>query len=85
MSENQMDNFKGFSLFLDQDSALRTRNRAVILSNIAEDHTNKEKRITPKGASLMMGYFAAIPKEERQPVAKSFAVEMNRRGFAVTQ
>lgn len=85
MNANQMDEFKGFSLFNDQQEPLRTRNRAVVLSNIAEDHTNKEKKISPKGASIMMGYFSAIPKEERSNAAKMFADEMTRRGFAVVK
>ena len=83
MNENQANEFKGFSLFTDQEEPLRTRNRAVVLSNIAEDHTNKEKKISPKGAAIMIGYFGAIPKEERSNTAKMFAAEMNRRGFAV--
>lgn len=75
------DNFKGFDLFNDiTDASLRTRNRAVILANIAEDHS-KAQRITPKGVSLIMGYFKEIPPDERNLVKNAFAVNMNQRGF----
>jgi hypothetical protein len=75
--------YKGFSLFKDQDEPLRSRNRGVILANIAEDNTTKDKKVTPKGAALMMGYFNEIPKEERNDVLGSFVANMNQRGFAI--
>lgn len=81
-SENQ---FKGFSLFNDQEEPLRTRNRAVVLANIAEDHRTRDKRIHPKGAALMLGYFAAIPQEQRPELNKKFAETMNQRGFAIVE
>lgn len=80
-----MENFKGFSLFNDQDEPLRSRNRAVVLTNIAEDYGTKDKKISPKGAALMLGYFAAIPPEEREGLSKKFADAMNQRGFAIVQ
>lgn len=80
--ENQ---YKGFSLFNDQDEPLRTRNRAVILANIAEDNKTKDRKITPKGAALMIGYFAEIPNEERAALNKAFADTMNQRGFAIVE
>jgi hypothetical protein len=79
------NNFKGFSLFNDQDEPLRTRNRAVVLANIAEDYKTKDRKINPKGAALMLGYFAAIPKEERNSLNKKFAETMNERGFAIVE
>lgn len=81
-NENQ---FKGFSLFNDQPEPLRTRNRAVILANMAEDYKTKDKRINAKGAALMLGYFAAIPQEERADLNKKFADTMNERGFAIVE
>lgn len=77
--------FRGFSLFNDQEEPLRSRNRAVVLGNIAEDNMDKEKRISGKGAMLMLGYMAAIPVEERGAVASQFADNMNQRGFAVVE
>lgn len=75
--------FKGFSLFNDvEDKELRQRNRAVVLANIAADNT-KNKLISPKGASLVLGYFGLIPEEDRLDVKVRFAEEMKHRGYAL--
>lgn len=75
------DTFKGFDLFNDiEDVILRTRNRAVVLANMAEDHT-KSKLISPKGAALILGYFQCVPVEERQMVTEKFQSNMKERGF----
>ena len=73
--------YKGFSLFFDiEDSSLRSRNQAVVLANMAESNS-KNRRITPNGAGLIIGYFDKIPKEERKSVYDRFVVEMKARGF----
>lgn len=73
--------YKGFSLFFDiEDSDLRSRNQAVVLANMAESNS-KNRRITPNGAGLIIGYFDRIPKEERKTVYDKFVVEMKARGF----
>lgn len=73
--------YKGFSLFFDiEDTALRSRNQAVVLANMAESNS-KNRRITPNGAGLIIGYFDRIPKEERKTVYDKFVVEMKARGF----
>ena len=73
--------FKGMSLFNDiEDEALRTRNRAVILTNLAQDHT-RNKLISPKGASLILGYFGLIDPNERAKVQAKFVETMNERGY----
>lgn len=78
----QVNEFKGYTLFNDiDDAALRNRNRAVIMANIAEFHT-KGKKITPKGASILVGYFNAVPKDERLTVHEQFAQNMKERGYA---
>lgn len=77
------NNYKGFSLFRDVDDiALRTFNRARVLTNIAEDNT-KEERITPRGASLILGYFAQVDMNEREAVEKEFRKQMKNSGFKV--
>lgn len=76
-----MSNFKGFDLFLDiEQNDLRNRNRAVVLANIASDHT-KNGKISPVGAGLVIGYFNQIPLGEREDVKQRFSNEMNLRGF----
>lgn len=75
------DMFKGYSLFNDiEDIDLRTRNRAVILTNLASDHT-KNKLISAKGAGLILGYFGLIPENERKGVEGAFKEGMKQRGF----
>lgn len=77
------DNYKGFELFSDiEDAELRTRNRAVVMANIASDHT-KNKKISPKGASLILGYFLKLPEGERKMAQDKFQSTMNERGFAL--
>lgn len=79
-----VDEFKGFSLFNDvEDEALRNRNRAVVLANIAEDHS-KLKKLSIKGAALVAGYFQKIPDEAKQAVLKLFQQNMKERGFVFT-
>lgn len=78
------DVYKGYPLFNElEDVALRNRNRGVILANIAEDHTTKERKISLKGTALLMGYFQSIPEDQRKDCTKSFADNMNARGFAI--
>ena len=73
--------FRGFSLFNDvQDKALRIRNRAVVLANIAEANV-KDRLISAKGAGLVLGYTSRIPKDEVQDVTERFKSEMIQRGF----
>ena len=81
----QQNEFKGFSLFNDiEDADLRTRNRSVVMTNIAEDHIDKKtKRINPKGAALILNYFSLIPGAERDAAKNKFAEDMNNRGFTL--
>jgi hypothetical protein len=76
--------YRGFELFNDiEDYELKTRNRAVVLANMAEDHS-KNRLISPNGASLILGYFQAIPSDEREDVKNKFSETMSERGFRLT-
>lgn len=78
---NEYVEYKGFSLFFDiEDSELRSRNQAVVLANMAESNS-KNRKISPNGAGLIIGYFDRIPKEERKTVYDKFVSEMKSRGF----
>ena len=83
LQENNVNNtYRGYSLFNDiEDASLRSRNRAVTLCNIAEAHTNKEKRITPGDAALMIRYTENIPEDERKTVLEQMVVFMKERGY----
>lgn len=84
MTQENQNEYKGYSLFNDiEDVELRSRNRAVTLANIAESHTNKEKRISAGGAALMIRYTDQIPVEERAVVVKKFTHFMKERGYAL--
>jgi len=62
----------GYSLFNDlEDAALQERNRAVVMANIAEHYTKKDK-ISPKGASMIINYFNEIPVALRDSLYKRF-------------
>ena len=76
-----IDNYKGFALFNDvEDAELRTRNRAVVLANIAEDNM-REQKLSPKGVLLVLGYFSSVPEKERAKVQTAFVESMGQRGF----
>lgn len=84
--EKQVNEYKGFSLFNDVDEApLRTHNRARILANIAQDNTNKLKRISANGAGLIMGYFLRVPEGERASVRDAFATLMKKDGYELSK
>jgi hypothetical protein len=82
MTDNiKRNTYKGFELFNDIiDKTLRTRNRAVVLANIAEDNA-KSKLISPKGAALVLGYFQQVPPDERHLVKEKFKECLTERGF----
>lgn len=78
------DNYKGFSLFNDiEDVALRTRNRAVVMANIAESNS-RERKISAGGMGLIIGYFDKVPKTERKEVMTKFIQAMKERGYELT-
>ena len=73
--------YKGYSLFNDvEDVALRDRNRAVVMSNMIEQHT-RHRKIMPKGAALVLGYFSCIPKEQRAKVQDLFDNRITEMGY----
>lgn len=77
------NNYKTLSLFNDiEDQALRTRNRAVILANISEQYT-KDRKITAKGAALVIGYFNEVPDVEKKEVMAAYEQQMKERGYAL--
>jgi hypothetical protein len=77
----QVNEYKGYTLFNDiEDATLRNRNRAVIMANMVEFHT-KQGKVTPRGASLLLSYFNAIPKHERNEVHQQFSINIKERGY----
>lgn len=81
----KVNDFKGYGLFNDiDDCALRNRNRAVVLANMAEDHIDrKSHKVSQKGVVLILGYFMQIPEEERGDVQDRFSENMRQRGFGL--
>lgn len=75
------DTYKNYPLFSDlEDKALQTRNRAVIMANIVEANT-RAKKVSPKGAALILGYFNNIPEEDRAAVHEAFEQQVKDRGY----
>ena len=82
-----MNDYKGFALCSDiEDKELRIRNRGVIMANMADMYMDKKtKKISLRGAGLILGYFECIPKEERNAVEERFTSVMKERGFIYEQ
>lgn len=81
--QNNKNNYKGFSLFTDiADAELRMRNQAVVLTNIAQDNV-RDKKISTKGAALILGYFGLIDPNDRDDVKERFKQNMLRNGFVL--
>lgn len=80
-----MTQHRGFELFNDvEETNLRNQNRAVVLSNISEDHS-KNRLITPKGMALILGYFNEVPMEDRLDVKDRYANEMRLKGWVISK
>ena len=78
-----MTQYKGFDLFHDiEDTLLRNRNRAVVLANIAEDNS-RNRKVSPGGAGLIIGYFNNVPNEDKRDVKDMFTKFMAERGFVL--
>ena len=78
-----MTQYKGFDLFHDiEDTPLRNRNRAVVLANIAEDNS-RNRKVSPGGAGLIIGYFNNVPNEDKRDVKDMFTKFMAERGFVL--
>ena len=84
MTNQERNEYRGFSLFNDlEDKQLQLRNRAVVMSNMAEQYTN-DKKITVKGASLILGYFECIPHNERKALEQRFTEVMKERKYVIS-
>lgn len=78
------ENYKGFDLFnFIEDVALRNRNRAVVLANMAEDNMQGDK-LSHKGMSMILGYFQLVPEEDRAYVKAGFVKQMAERGYGIS-
>ena len=51
------------------------------MANVSEQNT-KDKKITVKGVSLVLGYFNSIPEEERKDLYNAYEEQMRSRGYA---
>ena len=84
IEENKRTAYKGFCLFNDiEDYMLKTRNRAVVLANLASDNS-EASLINRKGAALILGYFQMIPTDEREDVKNVFSKRMVECGFRLS-
>jgi ABC-type transporter MlaC component len=78
-----MSNYKGYDLFTTiEDRALRIRNQANVLANIAEDNS-KGQTITPRASAIILGYYAEIDADDRHAVIETFKKTLVNRGFTI--
>lgn len=76
-------NYKGYDLFDTlEDRALRIRNQAVVLANIAQDNS-KGHLLSKRATALILGYFGCIANEDRNDVEQAFTLQMSQRGFRI--
>jgi hypothetical protein len=81
MNEEHQNDYRGFCLFNDvQNPVLRNKNRATVLSNMAEDNC-KNNMMSPKGSALIMGYFSRIPDIDKTDVIEKYKDIMNAKGY----
>lgn len=80
-------NFKGYSLFTELESTtLRAYNRARLMVSMMEDNVDKvTKRVTPKGAHLVLQYFEQIPENERVDATKQVELIFQKKGINVSE
>lgn len=77
-------NYKGYNLFFDLgEEELRSRNQAVVMANIALDHRTGDKKISPQGTALILGYFNEIAPQFRKKVFDKFQQRLQEEGFIV--
>ena len=68
-------------MFTDiKDSALKARNRAIVMANIFEDNAEGDN-ISTKGAALLFGYFKNVPAIEKATTFEAFQINMTERGY----
>lgn len=69
-----INEIRGYSLFnAVEDLTLRTYNRARVMKNMMQDHSDKEKNVSEKGSNLIYQYFTHIPEAERGAVHTKLA------------
>lgn len=65
---------QGYSLFNEvEDKEVQVFNRARVMKNMMQDHSDAERNVNAKGVSLIYQYFEAIPMEDRQLVHTKLA------------
>jgi len=74
--------YEGYSLFKDiEDEQLKARNRAMILWNIFERHSENGKA-TVKGMAKLVGYTNRVPSGERMAMLDAFNLMIGGEGNA---
>lgn len=80
-----LNNYKGFNLFFDvSDESLRSRNQAVVMANIFEDH-QRDGKLSINGTGLLLGYFDCIAHQFRGLVNNKFQLLLKERGYVIAK
>ena len=74
-------NYQGMPLFENvEDRSIQVNNRAAVMANTMEEHSNKGK-VSPRGLSLILGYFNELPVFDRAAVNEAFKQLLIERGL----
>lgn len=75
-------NYKGMPLFNDvEERSIQTNNRAAVMANTMQEHSQKSK-VSPRGLSLILGYFNELPVFDRAAVNEAFKEQLVQRGLS---
>lgn len=82
--QNNNNEFKGYSLFNDiEDAEVQRYNRARILVNIMEDHSDEFRNVNLTGLMLCKGYFDLVAPEERDNVLNEAKKLLEKKGIII--
>ena len=81
---NNNNEFKGYSLFNDvEEKDTQRYNRARILVNIMEDHSDAKRNVNLTGLMLCKGYFDLIEPEERDVILEETKKLLEKKGIII--
>ena len=85
MNDGAKNDYKGYSLFNDIDSAfLRIKNRGTVLANMIETG-QVGTSIKHDATADVIGYFGSIPDAEKSETLRSMQQELKTRGIEITK
>ncbi len=79
-----INDYKGYALFKDDpDPSRQLENRATVLANIIEKHS-EDGKVNHNVSADMLGYLSAIPELERIGIIPIVLDVLKTRGIVIT-